>query len=81
MWTFFVELAAVENDESSIDLPQLLFSFGELPSEAPEKQFKSEKGSSDDDFYGDSDEEFDDEFGDEFDDFSDYSDSDYDDYN
>src|SRR5210317_1196132 len=77
MWTFFVELAAVENDESSTDLPQLLFSFGELPSEAPEKQFKSEKGSSEDDFYEDSDDEFDDEF----DDFSDYSDSDYDDYN
>jgi hypothetical protein len=77
MWTFFVELAAVESDESSTALPQLLFSFGELPSEAPEKQFKSEKGSSEDDFYGDSDEDF----GDEFDDFSDYSDSDYDDYN
>jgi len=77
MWTFFVELAAVESDESSTDLPQLLFSFGELPSEAPEKHFKSEKGSSEDDFYGDSDEDF----GDEFDDFSDYSDSDYDDYN
>jgi len=77
MWTFFVELAAVESDESSTDLPQLLFSFGELPSEAPEKHFKSEKGSSEDDFYGDSDEDF----SDEFDDFSDYSDSDYDDYN
>jgi len=77
MWTFFVELAAVENDESSIDLPQLIFSFGELPAEAPEKQFKSEKGSSEDDFYGDTDEDF----SDEFDDFSDYSDSDYDDYN
>jgi hypothetical protein len=77
MWTFFVELAAVESDESSTDLPQLLFSFGELPSEAPEKHFKSEKGSSEDDFYGDTDEDF----SDEFDDFSDYSDSDYDDYN
>jgi len=77
MWTFFVELAAVESDESSTDLPQLLFSFGELPSEAPEKHFKSEKGSSEDDFYGDTDEDF----CDEFDDFSDYSDSDYDDYN
>ena len=77
MWTFFVELAAVESDESSTDLPQLLFSFGELPSEAPEKHFKSEKGSSEDDFYRDTDEDF----SDEFDDFSDYSDSDYDDYN
>jgi hypothetical protein len=77
MWTFFVELAAVESDESSTDLPQLLFSFGELPSEAPEKHFKSEKGSSEDDFYGETDEDF----SDEFDDFSDYSDSDYDDYN
>jgi len=77
MWIFFVELAAVESDESSTDLPQLLFSFGELPSEAPEKHFKSEKGSSEDDFYGDTDEDF----SDEFDDFSDYSDSDYDDYN
>jgi hypothetical protein len=77
MWTFFVELAAVESDESSTDLPQLLFSFGELPSEAPEKHFKSEKGSLEDDFYGDTDEDF----SDEFDDFSDYSDSDYDDYN
>jgi len=77
MWTFFVELAVEESDESSTDLPQLLFSFGELPSEAPEKHFKSEKGSSEDDFYGETDEDF----SDEFDDFSDYSDSDYDDYN
>jgi len=77
MWTFFVELAAVESDESSTDLPQLLFSFGELPSEAPEKHFKSEKGSSEDDFYGETDEDF----SDEFDDYSDYSDADYDDYN
>jgi hypothetical protein len=81
MWTFFVELAAVESEESNSDLPQLLFSFGELPSEAPEKQFKSDKRSSDDRFYGSSEDDFDNEFGDGFDDFSDYSDTDYDDYN
>ena len=81
MWTFFVELAAVESEESNSDLPQLLFSFGELPSEAPEKQFKSDKRSSADGFYGSSEDDFDNEFGDGFDDFSDYSDTDYDDYN
>jgi hypothetical protein len=83
MWTFFVELAAVESEDNYNDLPQLLFSFGELPAHAPEKQFESERGGKimdDDSFYGEEDDDLDDEFGDEFDAFDDYSNDEFDDY-
>lgn len=67
MWSFFVELAKIEDREPS-EATELLFSFGTLPDQAPEKSFKSERPSSmdtDDDLY--SGEEWnDDEFGNEF---------------
>lgn len=53
MWTFFVELVEVDEEESCTSYPMLLHSHGSIPAEAPEKFFES------DDFN-----EFDDEFND-----------------
>lgn len=47
MWTFLVELAAVEEAEVGVTYPSLLFSHGILPAVAPEKEFEAEN----DDFY------------------------------
>ena len=65
MWTFFVELAEIVDETSSVDYPNLLFSLGQIPDEAPEKAFLAE------DF-----EEFN-EFEDDLD-VDDYSDLDFD---
>ena len=54
MWTFLVELAAIEEKEAGETYPTLLFSHGELPEEAPDKKFEAEKGDEDED-----DEDFD----------------------
>ena len=43
MWTFFVELADVTEKASGQTLPELLFSFGELPENPPEKIFEAKK--------------------------------------
>lgn len=47
MWTFFVELIEVSD---SIDgaLPKLILSIGEVPEQAPEKEFKATQDQSDD---------------------------------
>lgn len=60
-WTFFVELAAIENDEESEEkeLPALLFAHGELPDSAPVKDFNAPM--SNDDIFGDFDDDYDDE--------------------
>jgi hypothetical protein len=42
MWTFFVELADIVKKEDGRSYPNLLFSFGELPENPPEKNFKSD---------------------------------------
>ncbi|MEM9142477.1 MAG: hypothetical protein AAGA86_05775 [Bacteroidota bacterium] len=42
MWTFFVELADIVEKEDGRSYPNLLFSFGELPEEPPEKSFRSD---------------------------------------
>lgn len=42
MWTFLVELAAIEEKEQGETYPTLLFSHGELPEEAPDKKFEAE---------------------------------------
>ncbi|AFL81726.1 Plasmid pRiA4b ORF-3-like protein [Aequorivita sublithincola DSM 14238] len=57
MWTFMVELADISEIESGQIYPNLMYSHGEIPEEAPEKEFTSEPidGDDDDDF----DEEFD----------------------
>lgn len=70
MWTFFVELAAIEEAESGATYPDLLFSHGILPATAPEKDFETE----DEDFYSEFNDDLDDDdmdmFGD--DSFEDY---------
>ncbi len=43
MWTFYVELMAIEENTNQIELPSLLFSVGSVPDEAPEKEFTSER--------------------------------------
>lgn len=43
MWTFLVELIEITNYNNEQDLPKILFSLGNLPDEAPEKQFEGEK--------------------------------------
>jgi hypothetical protein len=42
MWTFLVELAAIQEEEIGLIYPNLLFSIGELPSIAPEKEFEAD---------------------------------------
>ena len=60
MWTFFVELAAIEEPESGISYPDLLFAHGIMPANAPDMQFGS--GTDEEDLYGDYDDEgYDDE--------------------
>lgn len=58
MWTFFVELAAIEEAEAGVAYPDLLFSHGLMPMTAPDKEFSAD----DDDMYGEFDDDgFDDE--------------------
>ena len=57
MWTFLVELAAIEEPESSETYPALLFSHGELPNTAPEKEFEAEN----EDFYSEFEDDLDDD--------------------
>jgi hypothetical protein len=42
MWTFFVELADIQENEDGRSYPNILFSFGELPETPPEKNFEAE---------------------------------------
>ncbi|MGB3344037.1 MAG: hypothetical protein WBA61_09005 [Aequorivita sp.] len=55
MWTFMVELADIAEPEEGQMYPNLMFAHGQIPDEAPEKEFLSEEIDPDDDF----DEEFD----------------------
>jgi len=43
MWTFYVELMAIEENTGQFELPSLLFSVGTVPDKAPEKEFKIER--------------------------------------
>ncbi len=52
MWTFFVELAEIAEENESVDYPNLMFVQGQVPENAPEKLFEAE---SDDDFDDDFD--------------------------
>jgi hypothetical protein len=47
MWTFFVELADVREKEDGRSYPNLLFSFGQVPESAPEKNFEADFSESD----------------------------------
>jgi len=74
MWTFFVELAAVEEEEPGTLYPELLFSHGVLPDDIPTKSFGADPVSNDD-IYGDFDDDYDEEDFDMFEDddsFTDY---------
>ncbi|HPW97871.1 MAG TPA: hypothetical protein PK218_04870 [Flavobacterium sp.] len=72
MWTFLVELAAVEEPVIGETYPALLFSHGELPAEAIEKQFEAENQ---DDYYSEFEDDIDEDDLDAFgsdDSFEDY---------
>src|SRR5690554_1448384 len=73
-WTFFVELAAMEQEDETDEkeLPALLFSHGVLPDNAPVKDFNA--ALSNEDIFGDFDDDYDEEDfdmfeGDSFEDF------------
>jgi hypothetical protein len=63
MWTFYVDVIEI-SAENKVGLPQIILTVGEIPSEAPDKEFIAEKL---DDGFGD-EEDADDEF-ESFDDF------------
>ena len=52
LWTFFVEFISEFDDVEDKSIPLLLFSLGELPQKAPEKEFEKpkEEDEEDDDF-------------------------------
>ncbi len=56
MWTFLVELAEIAEPEAGMIYPNLMFAHGEIPDEAPDKEFVVEGGEDEDD---DFDEEYD----------------------
>lgn len=47
MWTFLVELAEIAEHEEGIQYPNLMFAHGQIPEEAPEKEFIAESGDDD----------------------------------
>ena len=63
MWTFYTEVIEIST-ENNDNLPQIILTVGEVPSETPKKEFIAEKM---DDGFGD-DDDIDNEFG-NFDDF------------
>jgi hypothetical protein len=65
MWTFFVELAAIEEKVIGATYPELLFSHGVLPAEAGSSGLRGDI--SNDDIYGDFEDDIDDEDYDMFD--------------
>lgn len=79
MWTFFVELAAIEEPQSGASYPDLLFSHGEMPANAPDMAFGADGG--DDDLYGEFDDDYDDDDMDMFDDDHNIEDFGIDDHN
>ena len=67
MWTFFVELAEIVDETEGHDYPNLMFVHGQIPTEAPEKNFEADEL--------DGDNEFDDDY-----DVDDYTDLDFDEH-
>lgn len=65
MWTFYVDVVDISSDEKQ-DLPQTILSVGEIPKEAPEKEFVAEK--------------LDSEFDNDEDDFDPFDDFDFNEY-
>lgn len=44
MWTFYVELAEIVEEEEGFDYPNLMFVQGQVPDTAPEKLFETDEG-------------------------------------
>ena len=42
MWTFYVELMEIVDEAPSTDYPNLVFAHGQIPTDAPEKNFAAE---------------------------------------
>ena len=61
MWTFLVELAAIEEKVEGETYPSLLYSHGQLPLDAPDKSFEA------DDFGSDFEDDYDEDDLDMFD--------------
>ena len=57
MWTFLVELASIEELEIGIIYPNLLFSHGEMPEDAGEKNFEADNNDDYAEFEDDYDED------------------------
>lgn len=55
MWTFLIELGEIAEIEEGRDYPNLMFVHGQIPMEAPDKEFIAEK----DEFADDLDQDFD----------------------
>ena len=71
MWTFLIELAAVEEVAAGVIYPDLLFSHGEMPMDSGEKAFEAEN----EDFYSEFEDDLDEDDLDMFsgdDSFEDY---------
>lgn len=78
MWTFFVELAAIEEQESGTVYPEVLFAHGVLPDEIPTQNFGSTIVSNDD-IYDEFNDDYDEEDYDLYGDDDAYEDSSYND--
>jgi len=72
MWSFYVELIEANFEHNNVELPNLLFSLGLVPSIAPDILFESEDLSLDD-LEEDDFDEFNDDFDEFKDDFGDFS--------
>ncbi|NNL16904.1 MAG: hypothetical protein HKO81_09730 [Flavobacteriaceae bacterium] len=55
MWTFFVELAEIVDEEEGFDYPNLMFVHGQIPDQAPEKTFEADEFNDYDEFDNDYD--------------------------
>jgi hypothetical protein len=69
MWTFMVELADVVPNQAGTAYPQVIFSMGELPDSAPDKEFEADprfhEDEDDEDPYHDDPDDGEDQFYDE----------------
>ncbi len=55
MWTFLVELAEIAEYSGGVEYPNVMFVHGQLPDEAPDKEFKADDANAnedDDDYMG-----------------------------
>jgi hypothetical protein len=55
MWTFLIELAEIAEIEEGRDYPNLMFVHGQIPLEAPDKEFVADKNEFEDDLDNDFD--------------------------